>query len=85
MNHELLNTGCAQRYGLAVGEAVLMSSPPSRSQMAVTVKHQALTKSGFGGWADEKIKTVREAAPMLSIKKIYPQHLTISRRKETIP
>jgi hypothetical protein len=37
--------------------------------MAVIVKHQALAKSGFGGWVDEKIKTAREAVPMLSTKK----------------
>jgi hypothetical protein len=33
-------------------------------------KHQDFAESGFGGWADEKMKTVREAAPMLSAKKI---------------
>ena len=78
MNHEPLNTGSRERYGLAFGEAVLMSSPPSRSQMCAGTKHQDFTESGFGGWADEKMKTVREAAPMLSAKKIHPQHLTIS-------
>jgi hypothetical protein len=69
LNHELLNTGCTKRYGLAFGEAVLMSSPPNRGQMGVCVKHKGFAESGFGGWADEKIKTVREAAPMLSSKK----------------
>jgi hypothetical protein len=69
LNHELLNTGCTKRYGLAFGEAVLMSSPPNRSQMGVCVKHKGFAESGFGGWADEKIKTVREAALMLSLKK----------------
>jgi hypothetical protein len=38
-------------------------------------------KSGFGGWADEKINTAREAAPILSRKKSHPQHLTISHLK----
>jgi hypothetical protein len=36
-------------------------------------------ESGFGGWADEKIQTAREAPPLLGRKKSYPQHLTISR------
>jgi len=27
-------------------------------------------ESGFGGWADEKLETVREAAPMFRPKKI---------------
>jgi hypothetical protein len=35
-------------------------------------------ESGFGGWADEKIQTAREAPPLLGRKKSYPQHLTIS-------
>ena len=69
MNHGPLNTGSRERYGLAFGEAVLMSSPPSRSQMCAGVKRQDFAESGFGGWADEKMKTVREAAPMLSPKK----------------
>jgi len=68
LNHELLNTGCTKRYGLAFGETVLMSSPPNRSQMGVGVKHKGFAESGFGGWVDDKIKTVREAAPMLSSK-----------------
>jgi hypothetical protein len=46
--------------------------------MCAGAKHQDFAESGFGGWADEKIKTVREAAPMLSPKKFHPQHLTIS-------
>jgi len=37
--------------------------------MGVGVKHKGFVESGFGGWADEKIKTIREAAPMLSSKK----------------
>jgi hypothetical protein len=60
------------KKGIAFGEAFLMSSPPSRSQIEVTLK------SGFGGWADEKIKTAREAAPHLGRRKSHPQHLTIS-------
>jgi len=35
-------------------------------------------ESGFGGRADEKIQTAREAAPLLSRKKSHPQHLTVS-------
>jgi hypothetical protein len=34
-------------------------------------------ESGFGGRADEKIQTAREAPPLLGRKKSYPQHLTI--------
>ena len=52
-----------------------MSSPPSRSQIDVN------PESGFGGWADEKIKTAREAAPHLGRKKSHPQHLTIARAR----
>jgi transposase len=36
-------------------------------------------ESGFGGRADEKIQTAREAPPLLGRKKSYPQHLTIPR------
>jgi hypothetical protein len=68
LNHEPLDTGSRERYGLAFGEAVLMSSPPSRSQMCAGTRHHEFAESGFGGWADEKMKTVREAAPMLSEK-----------------
>jgi hypothetical protein len=60
------------KEGLAFGEAVLMSSPPSRSQIEVKLE------SGFGGWADEKIKTAREAVLHLGRKKSHPQHLTIA-------
>jgi hypothetical protein len=35
-------------------------------------------ESGFGGRADEKIQTAREAPPLLGRKKSYPQHLTIA-------
>ena len=52
------------KEGLAFGEAVLMSSPPSRSQIEVKLE------SGFGGWADEKIKTARQAAPIIEPEKI---------------
>jgi hypothetical protein len=69
LNHEPLNTGSRERYGFAFGEAVLMSSPPGRSQMCAGAKHQDFAESGFGGWADEKMKKVREAAPMLSPQK----------------
>jgi hypothetical protein len=40
-------------------------------------------ESGFGGWADEKIQTAREAPPLLGRKKSYPQHLTISQPGKT--
>lgn len=45
--------GYRERCGLAFGEAVLISSPSSRSQMDAGVKHQEFAESGFGGWADE--------------------------------
>jgi len=86
LNREWLNTGNCKRHGIAFGEAVLMSSPPSRSQICGQARRQSFAESGFGGWAvpwtprwDEKIKTAREAAPPLRRKKSYPQHLTISR------
>lgn len=79
MNHERLSSARKDTKGIAFAEAVLMSSPSSRSQMCAGAKHQDFIESGFGGWADEKIKTVREAAPMLRSKKSHPQHLTISR------
>jgi hypothetical protein len=60
------------KEGIAFGEASVMSSPPSRSQI------DGNPKSGFGGWADEKIKTAREAAPHLGRKRYHPQHLTIA-------
>ena len=60
------------KKGIAFGEVFLMSSPPNRSQIDVN------PESGFGGWADEKIKTAREAAPHLGRKKSHPQHLTIA-------
>jgi hypothetical protein len=55
-----------------------MSSPPSRSQKFGKHKHQNFAESGFGGWADENIETASEALLLLSQKKFYPQHLTIS-------
>jgi hypothetical protein len=69
LNHHRPEMNDKDKEGLAFGEAVLMSSPPNRSQMGVCVKHKGFAESGFGGWADEKIKTVREAALMLSLKK----------------
>ena len=69
MNHEPLNTGSRKRYGLAFGEAVLMSSPPSRSQMCAGAKRIDFAESGFGGWADKEMKTVREAAPSVESKR----------------
>ena len=64
MNHHRPKMNGKNKEGIAFGEAVLMSSPPSRSQIDVN------PESGFGGWADEKIKTAREAAPHLGRKKI---------------
>jgi hypothetical protein len=85
LNHERLNTGNCKKYGIAFGEAVLMSSPPSRSQICGQARRQSFAESGFGGWAvpwtlrwDEKIKTAREAAPRLDRKKSQRQHFTIS-------
>jgi len=49
----LLNAGSREKCGLAFGEAVLMSSPPSRSQMCAGANRQDFAESGFGGWADE--------------------------------
>ena len=78
MNHERPNTGNCKKHRIAFGEAVLMSSPPSRSQICGQARRQSFAESGFGGRADEKIKTPREAAPRLGRKKSHPQHLTIS-------
>ena len=72
MNHHRPEMNDKDKEGLAFGEAVLMSSPPSRSQIEVKLE------SGFGGRADEKIKTAREAVLHLGRKKSHPQHLTIA-------
>ena len=48
------------------------------SQIRDAVARYSLTESGFGGWADEKIKIAREAARLLNPKKTHPQHLTVS-------
>ena len=72
MNHHRSKMYSKNKEGIAFGDAVRMSSPPNRSQIDVN------PESGFGGWADEKIKTAREAAPHLGRKKSHPQHLTIS-------
>ena len=79
MNDHRPNMDRQKEYGIAFGEAVLMSSPPSRSQMHGRAKCQGSTESGFGGWVDEKIQTAREVSPLLGRKKSYPQHLTIAR------
>jgi hypothetical protein len=73
LNHQRLRTDSNGTKGIAFGETTLISSPPSRSQ-------KVKAKSGFGGWADEKIKIVREAVPSMSQKESHPQHLTVSRR-----
>jgi hypothetical protein len=78
LNHDPLNIDTCKEYGIAFGEAVLKSSPPSRSQIRDAVTCHHLAEFGFGGWADEKIKTAREATPILSRKESHPQHLTIS-------
>jgi hypothetical protein len=62
-----------QKCAIAFGEAVSISSPPSRSQMYDRLE------SGFGGWADEKIEIAREAVLLTTRKKSHPQHLTILR------
>ena len=72
MNHHRPEMNDKDKEGLAFGEVVLMSSPPSRSQIEVKLE------SGFGGWADEKIKTAREAVLHLGREKSHPQHLTIA-------
>lgn len=57
MNHDPLNIEGCKDYGIAFGEAVLFfQTPPSRSQIRVAVARYRPTESGFGGWADEKIK-----------------------------
>lgn len=75
MNHHRHKVNGKDKEGIAFGETVLMSSPPSRSQI------EGKSESGFGGWADEKIKTAREAAPNLGRKKSHPQHLTIAQEQ----
>jgi hypothetical protein len=79
LNHGRLNNNGFREYGIAFGEAVWsFQTPPSRSQIRDAFERYSLTESGFGGWADEKTKTAREAAPLLSRKKSHPQHSTIS-------
>jgi hypothetical protein len=67
-----LSAGTYEKGAVAFGEAAVSSSPPSRIQ--INNRHE----SGFGGWVDEKVETAREAVPLLSRKKVYPQHLTIA-------
>jgi len=64
LNHRRPKMKHKDKEEIAFDEAFLMSSPPSRSQIDVN------PESGFGGCADEKIKTAREAAPHLGRKKI---------------
>ena len=71
LNHDRLNINGSNEYGIAFGEALSsFQTPPSRSQIRDAVTRYSLTESGFGGWADEKSKITREAAPLLSRKKI---------------
>jgi len=72
LNHHRTRMNGKDKKGIAFGEAIRMSSPPNRSQIEIK------PESGFGGWADEKIKTAREAVPHLGWKKSHPQHLTMS-------
>jgi hypothetical protein len=56
--------------------------PPAEARYQASpgsLGYKIIDESGFGGWADEKIESVREAAPNVESKKIHPQHLTISR------
>ena len=62
MNHQWFNIGSPNRCGIAVGEAIRISSPPSRSQICGQAKRQGFAESGFGGWADEKTETAVEAS-----------------------
>jgi len=65
LNHDRLNSCRYEKYGNAFGETVLsFQTPPNQSQMF------SRPQSGFGGWADEKIKTPREAAPIIQLEKI---------------
>ena len=65
MNHDRLNKNGCKKYGIAFGEtALFFQTPPNESQMF------SKPQSGFGGWADEKIKTPREAAPNIEPEKI---------------
>jgi len=64
--------------GLAFGEAVLMSSPPSRSQIGAGIKDQPLPKSGFGGWVMKRSKRGCGAAPTLSTKNLSTTFENIS-------
>jgi len=70
LNHHRPNTDMQKRYGIAFGEAVSTSSPPSRSQIRGGVTCYRLTESGFGGWADEKIKTAHDVTQLLGPKRI---------------
>ena len=73
MNHDRPNSDGWKEYGIAFGEAVLKSSPPSRNQITDAVTCYRPTESGFGGWADEKIKTAREAPRGRSGSAIEPE------------
>ena len=71
MNHDRLNIDGGKEYGIAFGEAVpSFQTPPSQSQIRDAVTCHSFAESGFGGWADEKIKTAREAAPIIEPEKI---------------
>jgi len=53
-------------------ETIPIASPPNRSQIQgksrlLPAGYKAVSQSGFGGSVNEKIKTTREAAPILSL------------------
>jgi len=52
------------KEGIAFGEAVVISSPPNRSQI------EGNPESGFGGWADEKIKNSPRSGSAIRSEKI---------------
>jgi hypothetical protein len=58
-----------RQSGVAFGEDVSISSPSNRSQREGQLRTPPVDKpvnqSGFGGWVDEKIDVLREAAPLL--------------------
>jgi hypothetical protein len=60
LNHERLNTSTRNRCGIAFGEAILISSSSSRSQICGQATHQGFAESGVGGWADERTETAGE-------------------------
>ena len=56
MNHCRPNIHARKAYGIAFGQAPLCPPPPARRRMPDSITSRRLHESGFGGWADEKIK-----------------------------